>query len=174
MSLRAAASCRVVVTLLAGLALASPRAARAQRQLFDRFTDVGVHVIGVPDEARQLGVDSIDLRRHLEARLRGVGIGVRSGAELAAFQDTPRLVIVVSALTVDSAYFFSVTAELLERVALKRTGGEMYGYNWTRQAIGAATLERAMTATWGAVDQLTSHFLEARRRAMALAQAPSQ
>jgi hypothetical protein len=160
---------RIVGGLTASLVIAFHLPAQAQRQVFDRLTNVGVHVVGVPPVAKQLGVDSVALRQNLERRLQDAGFGVLTGARLAEFQETPRVVVTVSALTVDSAYFFSITMELLERVALKRSGAETYGYNWSRQALGAATLEEALKATNGAVDRLTTDFLEARRRSMSVA-----
>jgi len=148
-----------------------PASATAQHQLFDRLTNVGIHVVATPESAIRLGIDSVALREHLEGRFREAGLGVRTSAELAARQETPRIVVNVGALTVDSAYFFSVILELLEPVEIKRSGAEIYGYNWSRQILGAAPLSSAIRATWNAVDQLTNSFLESRRRALSLAQA---
>jgi hypothetical protein len=104
------------------------------------------------------------MRLALEGKLQENGIRIRSGTGLAAVQETPRVLIDVGALTIDSAYFFSVSLELIEPVRLKRSGVEHYAVSWQRQVMGAAPLSSAAAATWEAANRLLGAFLEARRR----------
>ena len=139
------------------------------RTLFDQLPSVGVHVVGVNPTIDSMGVDSTPVRLAIESRLQREGVATLDRAQLLSRQETPRLVAHLAGFRVDSAFFYTVTLELLEPVLLDRSGLRVYAYDWSQQVIGVAEPGQVRSAIAQAVDQLTGLFLDGRRRAQTVA-----
>lgn len=159
----------VIAASLLCLAVPPAAAQRSARTLFDQLSAVGVHVVGINASLDSMGVDSIPLRVALERQLERDGLEIRDRAALLARQETPRLVADVAGFRVDSAFFYTVTLELLEPVRLERSGLLAFAYPWSKQVVGLADAGAVRRAVAGAVEQLAGLFLEGRRRAMTVA-----
>lgn len=125
--------------------------------------------MGINPTIDSIGVDSLSLRLSVETRLQREGLSTPGRGQLLARQETPRLVARVVAFPVDSAFFYTVTLELVEPVRLERSGLTILAYGWSKQVVGVAERGEVRAAVEGAVDQLAGLFLEGRRRALSLA-----
>jgi hypothetical protein len=159
----AAAFCLIAVVPATGAAQ------NASRTLFDQLPAVGVHVVGITPAIDSVGIDSLSLRLSVETRLQREGLSTPGRGQLLTRQETPRLVARLAALPVDSAYFYTVSLELVEPVRLERNGLTVLAYGWSKQVVGVADRALVREAIEGAVDQLAVLFLEGRRRALSLA-----
>lgn len=159
-----------VLTILFGATIAAATGAAAQtRVVVDDLPVLGVHVIGVTAAAAGVGVDSVDLRQRIVAKVTRGGFRVPSQAELEERPEIPRLVLNVGLFTTrDSASVFSVLLELVELVQLKRNGVETHAVGWSEQVLGIAPVRESSEAARDATAALLDLFL-AQSRTMALA-----
>ncbi len=139
------------------------------RTIFDQLPAVAVHVVGLNPAIDSVGVDSGPLRVALETRLQEEGIAILEADQLLATPDVARLVVQVGGFSVDSAFIYTVTLELLEPVRLERSGLKVLGYGWSKLVAGVAERSEVRAAVEDAVDRLAGLFLDGRRLALAVA-----
>jgi hypothetical protein len=127
---------------------------------------VGVQIVGVTPVAAALGIDSTDLQRRSEKKLRAAGFVVPAGEELMAHPETPLLVVNLGLFTTrDSSAVFRVALELMEQVQLMRNGLATHAIGWSEQLMGFGPAARSAAATREAVDELLEMFLTQAREA---------
>ena len=151
-----------VAVIVSGTASLHAQGAALLREL----PAVGVQIVGITPAAAALGIDSTDLQRRSEQKLRAAGFVVAVGADLLEHPETPLLIVNLGLFrTRDSSAVYRVALELMEQVQLMRNGLATHAIGWSEQMIGFGPAMRSAAATRAALDQLLEMFLSQAREA---------